>query len=130
MLIKRQFLIFLVVGFASAGLDVGILQAMVVLGVNHLLATTTGFFVALLFNYAAHASYTFKSRMSTSVFLCYISVVCLNYFITVLFVTLAYSVLGKSVLAGKIASLPIVAINGYLLGKYWIFRGSVSEKIG
>jgi hypothetical protein len=25
-------------------------------------------------------------------------------------------------LAGKLVSLPLVAVNGYLLSKYWIFR--------
>jgi hypothetical protein len=25
-------------------------------------------------------------------------------------------------LAGKLVSLPIIAINGYMLGKYWIFK--------
>jgi hypothetical protein len=29
-----------------------------------------------------------------------------------------------SPMAGKIVSLPLVAVNGYLLGRFWIFRSS------
>jgi hypothetical protein len=36
-------------------------------------------------------------------------------------VALSVSLL-DSPLAGKLASLPLVALNGYVLGKYWIFK--------
>jgi hypothetical protein len=30
--------------------------------------------------------------------------------------------LGASTLTGKLVSLPLVAVNTFLLGKYWIFK--------
>ena len=47
--------------------------------------------------------------------------VALNYLLTVGLVGAAHQLLG-SALAGKLVSLPLVAVNGYLLGRYWIFR--------
>jgi hypothetical protein len=51
----------------------------------------------------------------------YLCVVALNYLLTVGLVGLAQWLVG-SPLAGKLLSLPLVAVNGYLLGRYWIFR--------
>jgi len=39
-----------------------------------------------------------------------------------LFIYVSFLVLYQGVFPGKILSLPIVAANGYLLGKYWIFK--------
>jgi hypothetical protein len=48
-------------------------------------------------------------------------VVGINYALTLGCVALAQTLAGMP-LAGKIVSLPLVSINGYLLGKYWIFK--------
>jgi hypothetical protein len=48
-------------------------------------------------------------------------VVGLNYILTIVCVALAVAV-ADNPLAGKILSLPLVAANGYLLSRYWIFK--------
>jgi hypothetical protein len=48
-------------------------------------------------------------------------VVGLNYLLTMGCVSLAVS-LADMPLLGKIVSLPLVSISGYLLSKFWIFR--------
>ena len=44
-----------------------------------------------------------------------------NYLMTIACVALGQAVFDNP-LVGKIVSLPLVAANGYLLGKYWIFK--------
>ena len=58
--------------------------------------------------------------VSLSTVIRFLVVVGINYLITILFVTVAYSTLGNA-LIGKIISLPFVAVNGFLLSKYWVF---------
>ena len=44
-LLETQFMIFLAVGIVSAIVDVSILQSMIFMGVDHILAVTVGFFL-------------------------------------------------------------------------------------
>lgn len=121
-LVNRQFLIYIIGGLISAMIDIGALQLMVAMGVGPLLAATAGFFVGLFFNFVFHANYTFKTTTSLRAFIHYLVVVGLNYSITMLFIYVSYSILQQGVLPGKILSLPVIAANGYLLGKFWIFK--------
>ncbi|MDT1843052.1 GtrA family protein, partial [Acinetobacter baumannii] len=45
----------------------------------------------------------------------------INYLLMLACVALAAALLDNP-LAGKLVSLPIVAINGYLLSKHWIYK--------
>ena len=121
-LLSRQFLLYLTGGLLSALIDIGILQLMIRAGINPWLSTTAGFFVGLLFNFLFHANLTFRSATSLRSFIQYLVVVGLNYSITLLFIYISYSLMHEGVLPGKIVSLPVIAANGYLLGKYWIFK--------
>jgi putative flippase GtrA len=64
---------------------------------------------------------TFDAAASTSSFARYLCVVGLNYLLTMGCVSLAVSLAGMPLL-GKIVSLPLVSVSGYLLSKFWIFR--------
>lgn len=119
--IDRRFLVFVVGGVVSAIFDIGTLLLMISIGVNHISSATGGFFVGLLVNYAFHVKLTFQAVMTPTSFLRFLSVVAINYFVTIAFVSLSFSFLGNA-LIGKIISLPVVAINGFLLSKYWVFR--------
>jgi len=121
-LLSRQFLLYLTGGLLSALIDIGILQLMIRAGINPWLSATAGFFVGLLFNFLFHANLTFRSATSLRSFIQYLVVVGLNYSITLLFIYISYSLMHEGVLSGKIVSLPVIAANGYLLGKYWIFK--------
>jgi hypothetical protein len=48
-------------------------------------------------------------------------VVGLNYLLTMGCVALAVALAGMPLL-GKVVSLPLVSVSGYLLSKFWIFR--------
>ena len=117
---SRQFIIFITGGLASAAIDIGIMQLMITFGFDYILAATIGFFFGFLFNYTFHANLTFKSVVCLSTVIRFLAVIGINYLITISFVTVAYSTLGDA-LIGKIISLPFVAVNGFLLSKYWVF---------
>lgn len=91
------------------------------MGINHNGTASTGFFVGFVFNYAFHANMTFEAAGSIPALIRFVAVVAINYCLTILFVSVADTVLG-SALIGKIASLPFVAINGFLLSKHWVFK--------
>ncbi|MES2152309.1 MAG: GtrA family protein [Pseudomonadota bacterium] len=117
----RQFLMYLAGGVLSALVDVGLLQLLLWNGVNFVLATSAGFGVGLVFNFSFHARLTFRSAMTHHVFLRYMCVVGLNYLITLACVSLAVHLLVPPI-AGKIVALFIVPVNGFLLGKFWVFK--------
>jgi putative flippase GtrA len=117
----RQFLIYIGVGVLSAIVDIGTMQTLLWLAVDHRIAVTVGFGVGLVFNYLCHERFTFRAKRSTATLVRFAVLVLMNYGLTLLCVQLGIALL-DSVLAGKLASLPIIAANGFLWGRYWIFR--------
>lgn len=121
MMRQRQFAIFVLGGLLCAGVDVGTMQLLLAGGVHHTAAASAGFGTGLLVNYAFHSRVTFGQGASAANFARYLCVVGLNYLLTIACVALAASLVANP-LAGKILSLPLVAVNGYLLSKFWIFK--------
>jgi putative flippase GtrA len=117
----RQFAVYVTGGVICALVDIGLMQALIAGGAHFASATTAGFVAGLLVNFAFHSRVTFAQAATPANFARYLCVVGINYLLTMACVALSASLLG-SPLAGKIASLPLVALNGYLLGKYWIFK--------
>ncbi|MBQ5966079.1 GtrA family protein [Massilia sp. ZL223] len=118
---QRQFLVFLAGGLLCAGVDAGTMQLLMAAGSHHTAAASAGFAAGLLVNYAFHSRVTFDQAASPASFARYLCVVGLNYLLTIACVALAAALADKP-LAGKVLSLPLVALNGYLLGKHWIFK--------
>ena len=118
---RRQILTFLVVGALTALLDVGLMKLLLLRGAPVLLATSVGFGAGLLFNLTCHARYTFESRLDAGTIARYLCVVALNYGLTLACVWTGMH-LGADALAGKVVSLFLVPVSGFILGKYWIFR--------
>lgn len=117
-----QFVVFVAGGVLSAVADIGTMQLLLSSGVPAMVAATAGFAVGLAVNYAFHAKVTFRRLGSTSgAALRYLCVVGMNYLLTLALVALGQTLAG-SPLIGKIASLPIVAANGFLLSKFWVFK--------
>jgi putative flippase GtrA len=118
----KHFFIYVVGGLLSAAIDVLLLQVMLTVGCVTSIAVAVGFAGGLLVNYIYHSLLTFKVEFSIKQLFRYLVVVFFNYFLTLAFIYVADSILGVGVLAGKIMSLPVIAVNGFLLGKYWIFK--------
>jgi putative flippase GtrA len=118
---SRQFGTFIAGGLLCALVDIGTMQLLLRAGAHFTGATTAGFLAGLLINYAFHSRVTFNAGSSTASFARYLCVVGLNYLLTMGCVSLAVALAGMP-LAGKIVSLPLVSVSGYLLSKFWIFR--------
>jgi len=117
---RRQFAVFLAGGALCALIDIGLMQLLLSLGAHHAAAASAGFGAGLMVNYVFHTRVTFGASTSATNFARYLAVIAVNYLITLACVALAAAFLDNP-LAGKLLSLPLVAINGYLLGKHWIY---------
>jgi putative flippase GtrA len=117
----RQFALFLAGGVLCALADIGMMKTLLAAGAHFTVAATAGFATGLLVNYGFHSRVTFGAAATANNFARYMCVVGINYLLTMLFVSASAHLLGDPVL-GKIVSLPVVAVNGYVLGKFWIFR--------
>lgn len=117
----RQFVIYLGVGITCALIDIGLMQLLAWFGVHYMVATTAGFAAGLVVNFLLHTHVTFSAGYSHGALMRYLVVVLANYVLTLASVTLFHTWLDMALL-GKILSLPLVAVNGYLLGKHWIYR--------
>lgn len=118
---SHQFLVFLAVGLLSAVIDIGIMQILLLGGAHFSIAVSMGFIIALVVNYIGHSRLTFRAKTSLGGMSSFLVVVLLNYLITLGCTSLSFHLLDV-VLLGKLISLPIVAINGYLLSRYWVFK--------
>jgi putative flippase GtrA len=116
-----QFLVFICGGALSALVDVGLMQLLLTSGTPAVGAASAGFLAGLAVNYLFHARVTFRQVSSTGTVARYLVVVAMNYLITLALVSLAQSLFGLP-LAGKLLSLPLVALNGYWFSKHWVFK--------
>jgi putative flippase GtrA len=120
-LLTPQFIVYLAGGVLSAAIDIGVMQWLLHLDATLVTATSVGFFAGMVVNFAFHARVTFKNVATPATFARYMCVVALNYLVTLGIVALGVAWL-HSALAGKIISLPVVAMNGFFLSKHWIYR--------
>jgi putative flippase GtrA len=94
---------------------------LVQLGVHPYIAFTTAFFFGLGINLWLHARLTFQARLSTNNTIRFLAVVGMNYGLS-LSIVLVLEQLGLSYVLGKITSLPLVAVHGFLWSRRWIFK--------
>ena len=125
-LIDANFVLYLAGGVVSALVDIVVMQTMIGSKVAPLLATSVGFGSGLCLNYLFHSRLTFKDALQhtatgNSSLPRYLLVVGFNYMVTLGMVAASLGLLEQA-LPGKLLSLPVIAVNGYLLGKHWIFK--------
>tara|TARA_R110000851_G_scaffold333320_1_gene512106 strand:+ start:4490 stop:4858 length:369 start_codon:yes stop_codon:yes gene_type:complete len=120
-MIASQFSIYILVGIVSALIDVGLMQLLISFGLHHLIAASCGFFVGLIVNFLLHSRITFKEDYSHSMLARYITVVLANYVLVLIVIQIFNSWLSMPIV-GKLFSLPLVALNGFFLSKYWIYK--------
>lgn len=118
---RQQVLTYLAGGLASAAIDIGLMQLLLWLGQAPMLAVTVGFVCGLLFNFTFHARVTFQQAGSGAAFARYLTVIFGNYLLTMALVEVALR-LGGTPLPGKLVALVLAALNGFLFGKFWIFK--------
>lgn len=126
-MVAQQFFTYIMIGIISAAIDIGLMQFLIFFGIHYLASTTFGFAVGLFVNFLLHVRITFGARYSHGAFTRYIVVVLANYVLTLLAVEVFHDWLNMPLL-GKVLSLPLVAVNGFLLSKYWIYKPVFIQK--
>jgi putative flippase GtrA len=121
MIIHKQFLMYVCVGVVCAVIDIASAKGLAYAGVHYAWAVSGGFFFSLIINYALHARVTFQAISSHLTMLRFGVVVAVNYLITMLFCAVSVHLAGDFIF-GKLLSLPVIAINGFILSRNWVFR--------
>lgn len=122
-ILSPQIILFIAVGGTCAAIDLGIMQTLLWKGAAPWVAASVAFIVCVVVNYAAHAKLTFDAPTSLQSFLRFLIIVGINYLITIACVQAVHAIIG-SAMVGKLLSYPIITLNGFLLGKHWIFRAT------
>ena len=125
--ILKQFLVFALGGLLSAMVDVGTVMGMLRMAKSPVESVTIGFSMGLLVNYFYHVYITFSVPMSHKSAVKYALVVIINYALTLAAVWISQG-FGLGVILGKIISLPIVAVNGYILSRIWVFKSNITSE--
>lgn len=124
----RQFVIFVVGGGASALVDVIVTWLMLTANTNDALAVTVGFISGVALNFIYHTRVTFSARFTAGSAVRFLIVLLFNYLLTLTIVFLLKNTMGVETLIGKIISLPVIAVSGYIASRFWIFKdNSIKE---
>lgn len=94
-----------------------------VLHVYYKIAVTISYFLAILFNFLCNRRFTFQSSGSNVIdhMYRYITMVLLNYAITMVIVHMSVKWFDLSPYVGLIAAAVVTAITGFTLSKFWVF---------
>jgi putative flippase GtrA len=117
----RQFIVFVSIGLLCAAIDVGVMQTLINRDLDPLFAASCGFVLGLIANFTLHMHVTFQVRLRREYLLRFLGVVLLNYLVTLAFVGVSVAMV-DSALPGKILSLPVIAVVGFCMSKFWVFK--------
>jgi putative flippase GtrA len=121
MSVGKQFGKFVIVGMITALADIATMKTLLSMQIAAWICASMGFLVGLIVNYVLHTLFTFESRISFQRLGRFLIVILVNYSLTLVCVQVGLWSLDSAML-GKIISLPLVAVNGFLLSRFWVFR--------
>jgi putative flippase GtrA len=127
-----EFLLFLLVGALTTVVYIGLFALLTeVVVVNHRVAITIAYPVAVGFHYLMNYHVTFRPRgvAVTGGVYRYLVLVLINFLISVAVLELVVQLAGLPPVVGAIASIGATVIASYLLSKHWVFadRGPAGE---
>lgn len=120
--IKMQFFVFIVSGCLTSIVDCTVVYLSLLLTENVNFAISLGFACGFVVNFILHTKFTFKQKFSVSSGWKLIVVVAINYILTLLLCRALMELLSLGVLFAKIMTLPAIAVIGFLLSRYWVFK--------
>jgi len=117
-----QFGRYVAVGLISAGIDVLTLWLLLAARVERVPAVALAMLAGMIANYALHRVYTFRTEhpLRLRSVLLYSAIVAGNYVLTLAIIEAGLRV-GVGVMWGKILSLPVIAMTGFLLTRRFVF---------
>lgn len=91
--------------------------------INYKIAVTISYVLAILFNFTCNRHFTFKSlgRGLFRQIYRYLTMILLNYVITLFTVHASVQWLSLSPYFGLLASIAVTAIVGFILSKFWVY---------
>lgn len=118
----HQFIVYLLVGAASAVVDIGVLWLLLGAGALRAAAVGAALLTGMVVNYLMHRRVTFRAQAPVDLrsLLLYVSIVVVNYLITLAFVE-AGVWMGYGAIAAKLVSLPMIALTGFLFTRRFVF---------
>lgn len=129
-ILTKQFLIYLVVGFSTAFLDLFLYWFLIqFLQIWYLLAAAITNPIVLSFNFFSHRWFTFKSQDSKKEQVPkYILLNIFNYFVGLLVLYVLVDLLKFNYMVGKVLTIVVIVAYNFLVLKFFVFRTDPSSK--
>lgn len=120
----QVFLRYAMTGGVSTSIDLLVVAGLTWRAVTPSWAVSVGFYTGVVVNYLMHHYFTFQRTDQATIgrFLPYLCVVFANYLVTLAVVSSFLLLLPNQVLLGKVVSLPLVVMVGYLGTKRFVFK--------
>ncbi|CCN70289.1 GtrA family protein [Vibrio nigripulchritudo] len=119
----KTFILFCFSGGTSAIVDLGTLYLLIeYTDIKNYVSISIAFLIGLAVNYYLHTYLTFKSSASKGNFIRFMIAVLVNYLLMLLIIEFCMIVIGLSIMWAKFISLPIIALNGFILSKLWVYN--------
>lgn len=119
----REFVLFLIVGGISAGIDAGGFVVLTSLAVPPLVSSPISFLASFAFNFFANRSFVFRAPPERWQIVKYTALVAVNTGISSLLVAAGIA-LGLTPLFSKLISMGLIATWNFVLLRVWVFRPS------
>ena len=116
-----KFVVYVIVGSASAIIDLLTLSILISINTKQWLAVTIALIAGFAFNLKAHSLFTFVSPLTRISGIRFTAVAAINYLLTLTIIE-TLTAFSFSLITAKLVSLPIIAGSGYLLGRHWAFK--------
>lgn len=126
--LKAKLFRFVVVGTTSAIIDMGLLIGLRELaGVSIPLATTVGFWTGLVYNFSLNRAWSFGADRVATPFLKYLTVVGINYLVTLAIVT-GGAAAGIPYVFAKIFAIGFGTLGTFVAYNRWVFAKSPDRR--
>lgn len=128
-LMNLEFLVYLVVGGLTALIYFGFIALGVeILELDYRIAVSAAYVIAVSFHFLSNRKFTFRVADSRVIrqSIRYMSVLMINYLITISIVSLLVGKHGVSTYLSAAVSIVVTVGIGYLASKFWVFRNKES----
>lgn len=128
-LMNLEFLVYLIVGGLTAGIYFGFIALGVeILELDYRIAVSAAYAIAVSFHFLANRKFTFRVADNRVIrqSIRYMSVLMMNYLITISVVSLLVGKHGVSTYLSAAVSIMVTVGIGYLASKFWVFRNKES----
>lgn len=119
---RNQFIKFLLIGGSSVVLDYYIFVFLLfTVNTSLFMANNFAYIISLVINFFGHSFFTYQIKPTFQIVIKFIFISIINYWISLAIILFGITFL-QSPEFWKFISICVVTINGFLIGRFWIFR--------